>query len=323
MNALKFALEIGLGCAQEVANRTHAEYKGYKPHRHASVDADHRLHVVHRTALQREEENGYAKGLRDAPQAADKAKTYIAVVEPHHDRLVMDNRYYSIERVRSALAAHPKAPQAAPMDSYWLVEMRPAFKNHPPFSATYYAGWMDHPLDAAKTTDPHATPKFTRREDAEKVAGNLGGTLSCVWQAIEHAYVHPIEEAAPQAAVPERCECGAMSVCPTTCFNRKCNSLLGATAPAMPTPCNHVWVNGGGQIVKDGSMCMICGMVRLDRHALPSPISTQPISLPAAKGAVELTDEQILAVFAQRGLPTCDEDVIDFARAILALTTGA
>lgn len=34
------ALEIGLDCAQEVAHRTHEELKGYKPHRHAAVDAD-------------------------------------------------------------------------------------------------------------------------------------------------------------------------------------------------------------------------------------------------------------------------------------------
>ena len=34
------ALEAGLDCAQEVAHRTHEELRGYKPHRHAAVDAD-------------------------------------------------------------------------------------------------------------------------------------------------------------------------------------------------------------------------------------------------------------------------------------------
>jgi hypothetical protein len=34
------ALEIGLDCAEEVAQTTHQSLAGYKPHRHAAVDAD-------------------------------------------------------------------------------------------------------------------------------------------------------------------------------------------------------------------------------------------------------------------------------------------
>ncbi|MFC3107440.1 hypothetical protein ACFQAT_07895 [Undibacterium arcticum] len=34
------ALQTGLECAQEVAQHTHDALKGYKPHRHAAVDAD-------------------------------------------------------------------------------------------------------------------------------------------------------------------------------------------------------------------------------------------------------------------------------------------
>ena len=34
------ALEIGLEAAQEVAHRTHEQFKGYKPHRHEAVDED-------------------------------------------------------------------------------------------------------------------------------------------------------------------------------------------------------------------------------------------------------------------------------------------
>jgi hypothetical protein len=304
MNALKFALEIGLGCAQEVANRTHAEYKGYKPHRHASVDADvktiedalaaiavaeielpqehevwrcfhcdevfadresaalhfgaslvqqpacqidmaeyrvmeetnrlhceedtdlhreiHRLHVVHRTALQREEENGYAKGLRDALQAADKAKTYIAVVEPHHDRLVMDNRYYSIERVRSALAAHPKAPQAAAPEISMLT------------------------LDAAFEEAIQSVSEV--EYNSNKI---------CRW-----FYDHL----------------------------RKC---LASGAPAIP-PLTQFYIDDA----QPKQECRHCGFlcaVNPDEKKKWYPLekSAQPISLPAAKGAVELTDEQI------------------------------
>jgi hypothetical protein len=38
--ALRKALEIGLDCAEEVAQTTHQSLAGYKPHRHAAVDAD-------------------------------------------------------------------------------------------------------------------------------------------------------------------------------------------------------------------------------------------------------------------------------------------
>jgi hypothetical protein len=71
---------------------------------------------------------------------------------------------------------------------YWLVELRPAFDGHPAFPPTYYAGWMDSPLEAAKTQDVYATPRFTRKDDAERVAKQLGHTLSCVWQAVEHGF---------------------------------------------------------------------------------------------------------------------------------------
>jgi len=75
-----------------------------------------------------------------------------------------------------------------PFTFHWLVELRPAFEGHPHFEATYYAGWMEHPLEAAKTKDPLAAARFARKEDAERVAKKLGHTLSCVWQAIEHGF---------------------------------------------------------------------------------------------------------------------------------------
>jgi hypothetical protein len=77
---------------------------------------------------------------------------------------------------------------ATSVEFYWLVELRPAFDGHPPFPATYYAGYREDPLGAAKTTDPNACPKWARKEDAEKVAEKLGGTLSCIWQAVEHGF---------------------------------------------------------------------------------------------------------------------------------------
>lgn len=69
----------------------------------------------------------------------------------------------------------------------WLVELRPAFEGHPPFPATYYAGWMDG-MEGEKTQDAFAAPRFLRKEDAEKVAGELLGTLSCAWRAVEHGF---------------------------------------------------------------------------------------------------------------------------------------
>jgi hypothetical protein len=39
-DAIKLALETGLDCAREVAAQVHEQYKGYKPNRHAAVDAD-------------------------------------------------------------------------------------------------------------------------------------------------------------------------------------------------------------------------------------------------------------------------------------------
>ena len=71
---------------------------------------------------------------------------------------------------------------------YWLIELVPAFDGHPPFPATYYAGWMETSLNAAMTADPHAAPKWTRKADAEAVAAKLGHTISCVWKAVEHGF---------------------------------------------------------------------------------------------------------------------------------------
>jgi hypothetical protein len=106
-------------------------------------------------------------------------------------------------RIQPALSASPTAPVAATaepnadllmalqnveMRTYWLVELRPAFDGHPSFAPTYYAGWMESPVEATKTTDVHASPKFTRKEDAQRVAKQLGHTLSCVWEAVEHGF---------------------------------------------------------------------------------------------------------------------------------------
>jgi hypothetical protein len=76
------------------------------------------------------------------------------------------------------------------MNFYWLIELRPAFEGHPAFNPTYYAGWQVSPVEAAKTYDVHASPKFTRKKDAETVADALGAchTLSCVWKAVEHGF---------------------------------------------------------------------------------------------------------------------------------------
>jgi hypothetical protein len=79
-------------------------------------------------------------------------------------------------------------PASQPFTFHWLVELRPAFDHHPPFQATYYAGWMEHPLEATKTHDPLAAVRFARKEDAERVAGKLGHTLSCIWKAVEHGF---------------------------------------------------------------------------------------------------------------------------------------
>lgn len=74
------------------------------------------------------------------------------------------------------------------VQTFWLVELRPAFEGHPAFAPTYYAGWMESALEAAKTTDVHAAPKFTSKEDARRVAERLGHTLSCTWEAVEHGF---------------------------------------------------------------------------------------------------------------------------------------
>lgn len=85
------------------------------------------------------------------------------------------------------------APTPAPFDFHWLVELRPAFAHHPHFDATYYAGWMADPMDAAKTKDPLAAARFARKEDAEQVADKLGHTLSCIWTAVEHGFAAGIQ----------------------------------------------------------------------------------------------------------------------------------
>jgi hypothetical protein len=89
-----------------------------------------------------------------------------------------------LDEVVDALSAPQAGGDETPVawDYCWLVELRPAFEGHPSFPATYYAGWKDG-LDAAKTADPNAAPRFTRKEDAERVAAKLGHTLSCVWKA--------------------------------------------------------------------------------------------------------------------------------------------
>lgn len=71
------------------------------------------------------------------------------------------------------------------IEEIWLIELRPAFKGHPPFPATYYAGWMNGP-ECARTHDARSAPRFARKEDAEKVAGHLLGTLSCIWKAVAY-----------------------------------------------------------------------------------------------------------------------------------------
>lgn len=76
------------------------------------------------------------------------------------------------------------------MNFYWLLELVPAFVGHAPFRTTYYAGYMIGPVEAGTTQDVHASPKFTRKADAEAVAEKLIGahTLSCVWKAVEHGF---------------------------------------------------------------------------------------------------------------------------------------
>lgn len=96
---------------------------------------------------------------------------------PAHDELI----------ARAALATPAGVDAPVVWDYVWLIELRPAFDGHPAFQATYYAGWKEG-LDAAKTVDPNAAPKFARKEDAERVAAKLGHTLSCVWTAIEHGF---------------------------------------------------------------------------------------------------------------------------------------
>jgi hypothetical protein len=85
------------------------------------------------------------------------------------------------------------------MNFYWLIELRPAFEGHPAFNPTYYAGWQVSPVEAAKTYDVHASPKFTRKKDAETVADALGAchTLSCVWKAVEHGFDTSAVETSP------------------------------------------------------------------------------------------------------------------------------
>lgn len=97
-----------------------------------------------------------------------------------------DPGWHRVGPVEMVTAAAIHASQ--PFTFHWLVELRPAFDHHPPFQATYYAGWMEHPLEATKTHDPLAAVRFARKEDAERVAGKLGHTLSCVWKAVEHGF---------------------------------------------------------------------------------------------------------------------------------------
>lgn len=80
------------------------------------------------------------------------------------------------------------------MHTYWLVELRPATPALPaPTPAVYYTGLVQLGGDPLTTTDVHASPKWTRKQDAQKVASDLLGTLSCCWEAVEHGFMDNFE----------------------------------------------------------------------------------------------------------------------------------
>jgi hypothetical protein len=52
------------------------------------------------------------------------------------------------------------------MTTMWLVELVPAFEEHPPFQTTYYAGYRFDLLNEAKTFDPNRAARFLYKYDA-------------------------------------------------------------------------------------------------------------------------------------------------------------
>lgn len=107
-------------------------------------------------------------------------------------------RKHDAEQAKATLAhGVPASPEPHPFTFHWLVELRPAFHHHPPFPATYYAGWIDG-IEAAKTTDPLEAVRFTSKDHAERMAKRLGFTLSCVWTAVEHGFATDGVRGAPQ-----------------------------------------------------------------------------------------------------------------------------
>lgn len=74
---------------------------------------------------------------------------------------------------------------------YWLIELRPAFEGHPPYPATYYAGYELSAGNMAWTTNPNLAPKWMSKDAAECVSKQLCHTLSGIWQAVEHGSEEP------------------------------------------------------------------------------------------------------------------------------------
>jgi hypothetical protein len=74
------------------------------------------------------------------------------------------------------------------MTTMWLVELVPAFEEHPPFQTTYYAGYRFDLLNEAKTFDPNRAARFLYKYDADIAAMKLLPSKSCVWRAREHMF---------------------------------------------------------------------------------------------------------------------------------------
>ena len=138
-------------------------------------------------------------------EAIDRAPEPLRRLGEYLGRVLDEDQWKTAERMLLGIAAN-SSKEAGEAAFYWVVELRPAFGGHPAFPPTYYAGWMKSPLDAARTYDVHASPKFTSKEDAQRVADKLGHTLSCVWRAVEHGF-HAAAHPAPTGQPEQICDC--------------------------------------------------------------------------------------------------------------------
>lgn len=114
--------------------------------------------------------------IRNDPQA-DRASEAIAEIKSNLKAALKGEIRYPLK--------HTPRPSKY-REPNFVIQLVPAFDGHPEFTVTYYAGILKPPCFEAHTThDVGAAARWIDREEAEKVAGHLMNTKSCIWKVVE------------------------------------------------------------------------------------------------------------------------------------------